>query len=191
MPDRIANLIVLAEDKEQRNLVHRYVERCGHDTRTIRFVPLPARAWGGSGEKYVRDRYPAEVQACRSSLGKRASAFLVAIIDADRETTGRRASQLSEALKAAGMEDRHADEPIVVLIPKRHVETWIRALLGKTADEVTDYTKSPHQRPTSAELKNAASKLYKWTRPGAAPPSTSPPSLTASIPEWRKIPKLS
>jgi hypothetical protein len=58
VPDRIANLIILAEDKEHQNLVRRYLERCGHDTRTMRLVPLPTRASGGSGEKYVRDPRP-------------------------------------------------------------------------------------------------------------------------------------
>jgi len=188
VPDRIANLIILAEDKEQQNLVRRYLERCGHDTRTMRFVPLPARASGGSGEKYVRDHYPAEVQACRSSLGKRASALLALMVDADRETTQRRALQLSDALKAAGLEQRHDDEPIVVLIPKRHVETWIRVLLGHVADEATDYTRAPYTPPRAAGIKKAAAWLYEWTRPGIDTPDSSPPSLTSSIPEWRKIP---
>ena len=58
------------------------------------------------------------------------------IVDADLETTERRASQLSQALTAADMAQRGADEPIAVLIPKRHVETWIRALLGDQVDEL-------------------------------------------------------
>jgi hypothetical protein len=107
------------------------------------------------------------------------------MVDADMETTERRASQLSDALRAASMDERREAEPIVVLIPKRHVETWIRALLGNQVDEVTDYT-----RPTlsAKDIKNAADTLHEWTRPGANPGPTSPASLTASLPEWRKIP---
>ena len=123
MPERIANKIVLAEDAEQQNLVRRYLEKCGHNTRECRFVSPAAKGPGGSGEKYVRDQYPQQVQACRSSLGRRASALLIVIVDADTETTERRALQLSRALIAAGVEHRGADEPVVVLIPKRHVET--------------------------------------------------------------------
>ena len=140
MPERIANKIILAEDREQQNLVRRYLERCGHGTG-VRFEPLPAKGPGGSGEKYVRDHYTKQVQACRSALGRRASALLIVIIDADTETTQRRAAQLSDTLKAAGMQGREDGEPIVVLIPKRHVETWIRALLGNQVDEKTDYKK--------------------------------------------------
>jgi hypothetical protein len=184
VPDRIANKIILAEDREQQNLVRRYLERCGHGAG-LRLVPLPAKGPGGSGEKYVRDHYPHQVQACRSSLGRRASALLIVIIDADMETTQHRAAQLSEALQSANMQGRDEGEPIVVLIPKRHVETWIRALLGNQVAEDKDYKKP---KPTSGEISEAAETLHRWTRPGAGPGPTSPPSLTTSIPEWRKIP---
>jgi hypothetical protein len=93
--------------------------------------------------------------------------------------------QLSDALKSAILTDRRDDEPIVVLIPKRHVETWIRALLGVNVDEATDYTRPT---PTAKEIKDAASELYVCTRPSADPGPTFPPSLTASLPEWQKIP---
>jgi hypothetical protein len=184
VPERIANKIILAEDREQQNLVRRYMERCGHGTG-LRLVPLPAKGPGGSGEKYVRDQYPRQVQACRSSLGRRASALLIVIIDADMETTQHRAAQLSNALNAADMQGRDEGEPIVVLIPKRHIETWIRALLGSQVNEETDCKKP---KPTPPEIVEAASTLHQWTRPGAGPGSTSPPSLSASLPEWRKIP---
>ena len=107
------------------------------------------------------------------------------MVDADMETTQQRRSQLSDALVAAEMRERDNDEPIVVLIPKRHVETWIRALLDSPVDEDTDYKKP---KPTPNEIRQAAETLHQWTRPGAAAGPTSPPSLTASLPEWRKIP---
>lgn len=187
MPERIANKIILAEDTVQQNLVRRYLERCGH-APPFRLVALPARGTGGSGEKYVRDQYPQQVQACRSSLGRRAAALLVVVVDADMETTERRTAQLASALQAAGMTARGNEEPIVVLIPKRQVETWIRALLGNQVDEETDYKKAPYSMPVANEIKSAASELRQWTHPGVGPGPTSPPSLTASIPEWRKIP---
>ena len=185
MPDRIANKIILAEDKEQQNLIRRYLQKCGHDTRYLRLVPLPAEASGGSGEKYVREHYAEQVRACRSSLGKKSSALLIVIVDADSKATDWRAAQLSDALEAADEAVLSEDEPIVVLIPKRHVETWIRALVGKKVNEVTDY-KRP--RPTSSEIDSAAAKLHECTRPGAVLPAGYPPSLADSIPKWRKIP---
>jgi hypothetical protein len=183
VPERIANKIILAEDAEQQNLVRRYLERCGH-AAPFRLLP-PTKGPDGSGEKYVRAQYSKEVHACRSALGRRASALLVVIVDADTETTRWRAAQLSDALRAAGMDERLEDEPIVVLIPKRHVETWIRALLGNQVDEATDYTRPT---PSAKDIKEAAAKLHEWTRRGTNPGPTSPASLTASLPEWRKIP---
>ena len=184
MQKRIANKIILVEDVEQQILVRRYLERCGHG-EGFRLVRLPAKGSGGSGEQYVRNQYPLQVQACRSSLGRRKSALLIVVIDADTETTQYRATQLSDALKTANMDGRSNDEPIVVLIPKRHVETWIRALLGGQVDEAQDYKKP---KPTPPEIGEAAKTLHQWTRRNASPGATSPPSLTESLPEWQKIP---
>ena len=184
MPDRIANKIILAEDPEQQNLVRRYLERCGHKA-PFRLVALPPKASGGSGEKYVRDQYPTQVRACRSSLGRKAAALLIVIVDADAETTARRATQLAVALRDTGQERRTDDEPIVVLIPKRHVETWIRALLDDVVNEHNDY-KSP--QPTGKEIRKATETLYAWTRRNAVARPDFPPSLRASKTEWRKVP---
>jgi hypothetical protein len=186
VPNRIANIVVLAEDREQQNLVRRYLERCGHNLLQCRFSSLSGR--GGSGEKYVRDNYTKEVRACRSSWGRRTSALLVVIVDADTESAQHRANQLARALRDANEQPRGSQEPIAVLIPKRHVETWIRALLGGNVDEETDYTKAPYSVPTSQDISAAALELHAWTRAGAGPGARSPPSLTASIPEWRRIP---
>jgi len=186
VPERIANIFILVEDVEQQNLIRRYLQRCGH-TR-FRFAPLPAKSSGGSGEKYVRDNYPEQVNACRSSVGKKTSAILIVMVDADIETVHHRQLQLVDALMAAGIDRRRDNEPIVILIPKRHVETWIRALLGNQVDEETDYTKAGYRPPTPSEIQQAAHALHSWTRPGAIPAANSPPSLTASIPEWQRIP---
>ncbi len=139
----------------------------------------------GAGRNTCVTSMAKEVRGCRSALGKRASALLIVVVDADTKTTASRAAQLSDALDAAEEEKLSATEPVVVLIPKRNVETWIRALLGSAVDEITDYKKPV---PTSAEIKNSADELYKYTRPSAQLPAGYPSSLTQSIPEWRKIP---
>ena len=46
----------------------------------------------------------------------------------------------------------------------------------------------PEHYMKTIPIKDAAAKLHEWTRPGAIPGPTSPLSLTASLPEWRKIP---
>jgi hypothetical protein len=186
VPDRIANIVVLVEDIEQQNLIFRFLERCNPTIsyRTCRFERAAKRS-GGSGEQFVRKQYPTEVKEHRRRIGKGTSALLVIMVDADMETTQHRAKQLADALETASMERRDDNEAIVILIPKRHVETWIRALLANTVDEQTDY-KNP--QPTAEEIRQAAMTLYDWTRPNARPGSTSPASLTQSIPEWQRIP---
>ncbi len=182
MSDRIANIFILVEDVAQQNLVRRYLEACGHNLRGLRLLPLPNGK--GSGEKRVRDDYARQVAACRSSLGRKTKALLVVMIDADTGAVAQRYGQLAQQLKNAGAAPRRADEPIAVLVPKRHVETWIRALLGKAVDEVNDFT-SPAPEPD--EIHSAARSLHQMTRPNAVPPS-GPPSLVASIQEWQRVP---
>ena len=186
MLDRFTNVVVLVEDIAQQNLIFRFLERCNRSIayRDCRFEK-PAKRSGGSGEQFVRTHYPVEVKENRRRIGRGASALLVAMVDADKNETQVRAKQLSDALDAANLERRGQNDPIVVLIPKRHVETWIRALLGNGVDEVQDY-KNP--KPTPDEIRQAAVTLHQWTRPNAVPGPTSPPSLTESVPEWRKIP---
>ncbi len=191
MPDRerVARTIVLVEDKPQQNLVRRYLQRCrgnAYSDRQIDWRPLPAGR--GSGEQYVRLEYPKQTRSCRSSLGKRASCLLIVMTDADTRETRKRGEQLSQELMAAEMEPRETAEPIVVLIPKRHVETWIQALLGKEVDEETDYTRAPHSSPSTEQIKRAANRAYDLTRPNTPLDAVRPPSLKASIPEWTKIP---
>ena len=186
MAKRVANTFVLVEDVAQQNMVRQYLKRVrGKDfnSRSIRMAALPAGR--GSGEKYVRDQYPNRVKALRSSLGKKASAILIVMIDADNHSTDKRHRQLERELVDAELQAPAANEPIVVLVPKRHVETWIQALLGNNVDETTDY-KRPKRTPQ--DFKSAAETLYDWTRENARLGENCPPSLSAAIPEWRKIP---
>lgn len=184
MPNRVANVVILVEDMEQQNLIFRFLERCSRTLsyRGCRFE-RPARRAGGSGEQFVRKQYPVEVKEHRRRIGKGASALLVTMIDADKGTTHDRAQQLSAGLRAAGLEQPGANEAISILIPRRHVETWIRALLGDPVDEATDY-KNP--KPTAAEIRDAAGTLHVRTRANADPGATTPQSLADSLPERRK-----
>jgi hypothetical protein len=180
---RIANKVVLVEDVAQENLVRRYLERCRHNLRDCRFERAAKRS-GGSGEQFVRKLYAVEVKEHRSRVSKGVSALLVVMVDADTQTTVHRFAQLARALEDAGQDARDKSELIIVLIPKRHVETWIRALLGNNVNEEQSYK---YPKPTSNEINESAETLYGWTRPQAAPPATCPPSLRASIGEWQKI----
>lgn len=187
MSKRIAQTIILAEDANHQKLVRSYLKRMRgkvYSDRTVRFQISPSGR--GSAEQYVRENYPKEVREFRRRRA-RGACFLVVMVDADKEETSFRQQQLTQSLKNSNLSPRQESEPIVVLIPKRHVETWIRALLGNQVDEDTDY-KRKLPAPSSTEIRLSAEKLYEVTRPNAEVPGIFPPSLKASIPEWLRIP---
>jgi len=186
MAKRVTTTLVLVEDAAQRDLVRGYLKRAwGKDFNRFKIYVWPLPEGRGSGEKHVRNQYATRVKALRSSLGKGTSAVLIVMIDADRGSTDDRHRQLARELADASLHALAIDEPIVVLVPKRHVETWIQALLGNDVDETADYKKAKH---TPQDVKNAAETLYDWTRPNTQPEANCPPSLDAAIPEWTKIP---
>jgi hypothetical protein len=57
-------------------------------------------------------------------------------------------------------------DPVALLIPRRHVETWICSLIGRTVTEEDDC--KDWDRPTRDEIRQAANTTYEWARDNAA-----------------------
>lgn len=95
----------------------------------------------GGNVGWVLARFPSELHACRQRH-KKANTLLIVIVDADRLTVDERRRELMERVTLDGYEAIGTSEPVVVLIPKRHVETWIRVLLGEAVTEEDDCKKS-------------------------------------------------
>ncbi len=108
------------------------------------------------------------------------------MIDADAGSTHNRRLQFARALRAAGEAQLSTGDPIVNLIAKRNVETWILCLNGNIVDELADYRRD--RRVTPSAIKEAASSLYEWTRPNAAVPVACVPSLRECLPEFERVP---
>lgn len=181
MSDRIAWIVVLAEDQGQVNLVRRYLQRSIDPNQRITRISIVQGR--GSGEQFVRKNYAKEVNECRQRAATR-SALLIVAMDADENTVEDRARQLADELRARGFEARSEDDPIAVLIPKRNVETWILCLNGKAVNENDDYSAT---RITGLHLTEVARTLFCWTRNGAEVPARCVSSLRDSFPEWRRI----
>lgn len=181
MSDAITNIVVVCEDQEHQNLVRRYLIRVGHESRSVRFDLTQQ----GSGSQYVRQQIPRQVAACRNTLGRKTRCLLIVMTDADDLTATAREASLHAELAKSGMKAVSTDEPIVILIPKWQVETWIKCLLGQVVRE--DDKKSDQPPVTSDQIRLAASTLYEWTRPYARPGGTCVPSLAAAIPRWQRI----
>lgn len=183
MAERIANIILLVEDINQENLLRRYLQQLGHGNRNMRPQRLPKGQ--GSGEQFVRERYASEVRAIRSQL-TRTKACLIAMIDADAGSVDDRRQQLGRALQDAEEASRSASEPILNLVPKRNVETWILCLNSEMVDEVNDYRHD--SRVSSERIKQAASTLFSWTRINSTIPAACVPSLRDCLSEFERLP---
>lgn len=183
MVERVAVIVLLVEDSRQETLIRRYLHRLGHTNRTMRVVKSsPGR---GSGEQFVRQSYASEVRSIRSQL-TRTNACLAAMIDADMRSVHDRRQELDRALKDADELPRSPTEPILNLVPKRHVETWVLCLNSLAVDETRDYRHDARIDPQA--IKEAANALHGWTRPNAAVPPNVVASLLAGLPEFQRIP---
>jgi hypothetical protein len=107
------------------------------------------------------------------------------MIDADHHTVDDRRRELLDRIVSAGFGPFGANEPAVLLIPKRHVETWIQALLGGVVTEEQDC--KSRKKPTSEDFRQAAQELYEWSRLNSSPGSTCVSSLERAMAEWRRI----
>jgi hypothetical protein len=111
--------------------------------------------------------------------------MLIVITDADNLTVAGREQTLNAQLTQAGTPPVTQNEPIVVLIPKWQVETWIKCLLGQAMSEDDPNTDKP---PVDADqIKRAANIAFDWSRPGAPVGQTCVASLATALPSWRKI----
>lgn len=182
MPERLTQVVVLAEDRAQQRLVRRFLERSGINPGRIREAALPGGR-GGAGEKFVRDRFPGEVAAWRRVAG-RLNAALVAVIDADMRGAVETRDRLLQGLREHGAEPRAAGERIAVLVLKRNCETWVQCLICNTVDEDQDYKRVPVE---SSDFVKAGEALFQWSRPNAVVPEKCIDSIRRAFPELCRL----
>jgi hypothetical protein len=143
MSKRRVQTVVLCEDLQHEVFVSRFLKqtrRANNYTITVQRSPKGQ----GSGAQFVIDHFPDEVRAYRSKSSY-LGLCLIVVIDADVFTVEDRIHQLEESLAATGQVQRTAAERIVILVPKRNIETWIRYLDGNDCDETTAYPKLPEE----------------------------------------------
>ena len=120
--------------------------------------------------------------ACRA---RHANTLLIVVTDADDLTVNDREQTLRDALAQHGYPVIKNAEPVVILIPKWQVETWVKCLLGQT---VLESDKESDKPPVSSrEITEAAGVLFARARPNASVGGTCVDSLRAALPSWRRI----
>lgn len=182
-----AQFVVLCEDLQSQVFIRRALIHAGVNSRRIRIVALPSTVGGGAGHAYVIQHYPDEVKAFRTQNAKAATG-LVAHLDADDKTVAERHAELAKSLQKAGAHPREDGEPIIELVPKRNIETWLYALdaslSGGPLDEETKYSKFKDSESRCAKAAEAfADHARKNTEPSNA---KSVPSLLDGLAEFKR-----
>jgi hypothetical protein len=185
MSDRASQIILLCEDELHERLVKAYMKECGLETQEpcVRSLVASRLVQGGNVDWVLRE-FPGQVQACRQRQ-KRAKTLLVVMADADKYTVQQRLQHFNDRLQQQGAEPLGAEDPIILLIPRRHGETWLASLLGKIVTEEEDC--KGWNKPTKDEIRQAASTAYQWARPNAKPGATCVSSLKQALADWHRI----
>lgn len=128
-------IVLLCEDNQTDSFVRRFLKRRNFRHRDIETRPLSHGSQ--SAEQWVREQYPTQLQAVRAKHG----ATLLVVVDADNFTTDQRRKQLENQCEKERIPGRKREDPVVVMAPRRNIETWFAYLDGENADERHQYPK--------------------------------------------------
>lgn len=170
-------IVLLCEDSQTDAFVRRFLKRRHFRGRDIRTLPLP----GGhqSGEQWVRERFPGELQAIR----RRQRAYLIVVTDADADSTNTRRARIDTECRHKNVPVRTDNDPVVLAVPRRNIETWLKYLDGFEVDETTAYPKLLRAR----DCDRHAERLYEMCHQEQGLVEPAPPSLIEACHEYRKL----
>ncbi|MEI8079071.1 MAG: hypothetical protein WCH61_05515 [bacterium] len=175
-----SSIILLCEDRMQASLVYAYLNKCDYKTDrcVIRKVASEKGKSEGGNVGWVLEEFKKELHACRQRHRVVAETLLIVVIDADDFSVDDRRTHLKDKTLF------DATDPLVLLIPRRHIETWIRAATNQPVGEIEDCKRPALGKP---EFRTAATTIHGWARNAPPPGPTCVPSLRSAFPEWRKI----
>jgi hypothetical protein len=173
---RNTSVVILCEDTQHEAFLRRFLTLAGWHRRRIRIEKSPSGK--GSGEAWVRARYPVELAALRRSP---VAAALVAIVDADKATIEQRVAALDAECRKFAVPLRGAREPVALIVPRRNIETWIAYLGGETVTEGANYPRLLRER----ECAPAVQSLWEMCRRNQLRPP-APQSLQSACDEFNQ-----
>lgn len=186
MSSRVSQAVLVCEDQEHQRLVLAFLKQCGvRSPSRILTSKVASQLMEGGNVGWVMDEFPNELRAFRKRQQTKAETLLIVMVDADKGSVEDRLKEFKEHAEQAGQVPVGSKESVALLVPKRHVETWIRALLNETVTEDDDCKTRMHA--SKEELRQAAQRLYEWSRPNAVPGPSCVPSLSAALPIWQMI----
>lgn len=170
-------ITLLCEDSQTDAFVRRFLKHRNFSPRDFRTLSLPAGSQ--SGEQWVRERYPDELRAIRAARG----AYLIVVTDADRNSTEARCAQLEAECDRQGIRRRNDADPVLVIVPRRNIETWLAYLGGTDVNECDLYRKLPRQRDCAEHARH----LYAMCHEAQRLRDPAPPSLREACEEYRRL----
>jgi hypothetical protein len=180
MSNRSSEIVIVCEDPQHASFITKFLNKA-HGIKTDGRLRIEKNPKGkGSGEQFVRNRYPIELSYIRQ---RHAKTTLIVVTDADNKETVERAQTLNTACSDAGIEPRNLTDNVAFIIPKRNIETWIDYLSGKE-----EKTKKAYNKLSKKESKcqPAVEKLHDLCQQKVTPPDF-PESLVAACNEYRKV----
>jgi len=172
-------VVVLCEDLQQECFIRRFLQKRGRQRYDFR--PLISPAGRGSGEQWVRVRFPRELKAHRSRIGRR-STWLIVATDADTQGVESRIRSFAHACDDAGVPFREQSERVIFVVPKRNIETWFAYLRGENPNERDTYPKYDSE----SDCRNDVVRLDEMCRQQRLAPQP-PPSLEFACNEFKRI----
>ena len=136
-----------------------------------------SRPGAGAGDQFVRDNYPAYLDAVRKRGG-----ILVVMIDGDNYSIAERLKQLNDACTQSGVSLRNTSDKVAVFIPKRNIETWLAYLDGEHVNETDEYHKLERER----ECRRHVDALEQMCSRGKLR-TLAPESLEAACREYNDV----
>ena len=171
------SITLLCEDLQTDVFVRRFLKHRNFRSRDIRTRELPDGSQ--SGEQWVRERYPDELKAIRG----RRNAYLIVVTDADTNTTADRRAELDAACDEKQVPRRGDRDPVLVIVPRRNIETWLHYLGGTEVDEGTPYRKLKRE----GDCATHANSLYRMCHEDQRLDEGAPPSLQEACEEYGKL----
>ena len=122
-----SKITVLCEDKQHATFIRIFLKKRNRKIYAV------SRTDAGAGEQFVRDNYPAQLDAIRKRGG-----ILVVMIDGDNYSIEQRQKQMDEACRQKGVSPRSLSDKVAVFVPMRNIETWLAYLDGGEGVNETD-----------------------------------------------------
>ena len=130
-----SKITVLCEDKQHATFIRIFLKKRNRKIYAV------SRTDAGAGEQFVRDNYPAQLDAIRKHGG-----ILVVMIDGDNYSIEQRQKQMDEACKRKDVSPRKPSDKVAVFVPMRNIETWLAYLDGEDVNETDTYPRLERER---------------------------------------------